>query len=370
MNSRPPKFRKRANRPTERPARPPLSHPAKAATALKPAAPSRGTRQKFAPHSKSKNNATHPARGRSAPDQNDGPKHGLARILSKLGYCSRSEGTKLVLLGRVTLNGRICRNPDQPANANQDQFLVDGQPVERQQKVYILLNKPAGSVRTVFDETRRLTVFTCSAFHSGQVAGGDQVTRLSKPASPVAHRLEVRGRLSPVSRPDPSVEGALLFTNDPVWSEQISMSASPVRRTFEAVLAHPADEAGIAQLRAPGSSPNADLGGGTISHVMVSGDRRRLTWTSEIDDGVRLRRWLAAFGFRVSTLSRIAIGPVSLGPLAKGQWRHLTIREVATLVGPAPDSNAEESQPGTPEVNVSRRAQQKGRAPEDAPWNS
>lgn len=370
MNSRPRRFQKRTNRPTEPSARSPLSRPAKTATALKLAASSRGTRQKFAPNSKSPKNVTNPATGKSALGRDEGPKHGLARILSKLGYCSRSEGTKLVLLGRVTLNGRICRNPDQPANANQDQILVDGQPVERQQKVYILLNKPAGSVRTVFDETRRLTVFNCSAFHSAQVAGGDQVTGLSKPAIPVAHRFEVRGRLSPVSRPDPSVEGALLFTNDPVWSERISISATPVRRTFEAVLAHPADEAGIAQLRAPGSSPNANLGGGTISHIIVSGDRRRLTWTSEIDDGVRLRRWLAAFGFRVSTLSRIAIGPVGIGPLAKGQWRHLTIREVATLVGPAPVSNAEKSQAGTSELNVSRREQQKGRAPEDAPWKS
>ncbi|MGC1226198.1 MAG: S4 domain-containing protein, partial [Candidatus Sulfotelmatobacter sp.] len=64
---------------------------------------------------------------------------GLARALSKLGYCSRSHAAELIRAGRVTLNGEICRNPEAPVRSP-TQIAVDGSTVEEREKIYIMLN--------------------------------------------------------------------------------------------------------------------------------------------------------------------------------------------------------------------------------------
>ncbi|MGA8528035.1 MAG: S4 domain-containing protein, partial [Candidatus Sulfotelmatobacter sp.] len=53
-------------------------------------------------------------------------KIGLARALSKLGYCSRSRAAELIRAGRVTLNGRVARDPETPVSGKRDQIAVDG----------------------------------------------------------------------------------------------------------------------------------------------------------------------------------------------------------------------------------------------------
>jgi 23S rRNA pseudouridine2605 synthase len=69
---------------------------------------------------------------------------GLARALSKLGYCSRSQATELIRNGRVSLNGKVCRNPEAPVSGNHVQIEVDGKTVAAQEKVYLMMNKPRG----------------------------------------------------------------------------------------------------------------------------------------------------------------------------------------------------------------------------------
>ncbi len=52
---------------------------------------------------------------------------GLARVLSKLGYCSRTEAADLIRAARVTINGRVVRNPEHPTDLKRDVVKVDGQ---------------------------------------------------------------------------------------------------------------------------------------------------------------------------------------------------------------------------------------------------
>src|SRR5271168_1857516 len=84
---------------------------------------------------------------------------GLARSLSKLGFCSRSKGFELILAGRVCLNGGVCRNPEAPVHSEHDRIEVDGQRLAGQAKVYVMLNKPRGVVTTASDEKGRETVY-------------------------------------------------------------------------------------------------------------------------------------------------------------------------------------------------------------------
>src|SRR5258708_23815103 len=120
---------------------------------------------------------------------------GLARALSKLGYCSRSQASLLIRAGRVTLNGAVRRDPEIPVRAVHDRIAVDGSPVAPTSRVYLMLNKPRGIVTTAADEKGRDTVYSC----------------LDKNLPWVA----------PVGRLDKASEGILLLTNDSEWAARI-----------------------------------------------------------------------------------------------------------------------------------------------------
>ena len=113
---------------------------------------------------------------------------GLARALSKLGFCSRAKGFELVRAGRVRLNGITSRNPETPVRLGQDRIEVDGAKVTATGKIYWMLNKPRGTVTTADDERGRETVY--------------------------ARLPEGLPWMGPVGRLDKASEGLLIFTND------------------------------------------------------------------------------------------------------------------------------------------------------------
>src|SRR5262252_3321648 len=85
---------------------------------------------------------------------------GLARALSKLGFCSRSAAIDLIRAGRVRLNGSSPKNPEVPVRLGRDRIEVDGLPAQGQKKAYWMLNKPRGLVTTSDDERGRETVYS------------------------------------------------------------------------------------------------------------------------------------------------------------------------------------------------------------------
>ena len=137
--------------------------------------------------------------------------HGVARVISKRGFCSRSIAENLVREGRVSLRGKIVRDPDTPAYEN-DEIAVDGKPVEAAQKFYFAMNKPRGIVTTASDEKGRKTVMDLFR---------EQYAKLF-PGKPVPH-------ISPVGRLDAASEGLLLFTNDTKWADDILSGGSALR---------------------------------------------------------------------------------------------------------------------------------------------
>src|SRR5260370_3732937 len=87
-------------------------------------------------------------------------KVGLARAISKLGYCSRSCAAELIAAGRVRWNGTVRRDPETPVHLGKDRIEIDGQPLARASKVYLALNKPRGVVTTASDEKGQETVYS------------------------------------------------------------------------------------------------------------------------------------------------------------------------------------------------------------------
>ena len=78
-------------------------------------------------------------RGESAHASESERNVGLARALSKLGFCSRTQAAVLVAAGRVRLNGAVRKNPETPVQLNRDVIEVDGQPIRAAEKRYWML---------------------------------------------------------------------------------------------------------------------------------------------------------------------------------------------------------------------------------------
>ena len=136
------------------------------------------------------------------PVQGEKP-HGVARVISKRGFCSRSVAENLVREGRVSLRGKIVRDPDTPAY-EKDEILVDGNPVTASDFVYFAMNKPRGAVTTASDEKGRTTVMDIFREQYGKMFPGKQMPHIA-----------------PVGRLDAASEGLLLFTNDTKWADDV-----------------------------------------------------------------------------------------------------------------------------------------------------
>jgi 23S rRNA pseudouridine2605 synthase len=230
---------------------------------------------------------------------------GLARALSKLGYCSRSRASELIRAGRVRLNGRLQRDPEAPVRAERNRIEVDGRLVAAQAPVRLMLNKPRGVVTSASDEKGRETVYGCLA-----------------PGLPW---------VAPVGRLDKASEGLLLLTNDTEWGARIVAPETHLDKTYHVQIAGPAREALVERLergvRAGGELLRA-------KRVRILGQGQRNTWLVVILDEGRnrqIRRMFESLGIEVLRLVRVAIGPLSLGDLAKGAYRPLTVEETGML---------------------------------------
>jgi 23S rRNA pseudouridine2605 synthase len=226
----------------------------------------------------------------------------LARALSKLGYCSRSQAEILVRAGRVQVNDAVRRNPKLRVNPARDRISVDGRVLRMARKVYLMLNKPRGLVTSAADERGRATVYEC----------------LADPSLPW---------LFPVGRLDRASEGLLLFTNDTGWAARILEPASHLDKRYHVQVDCLADEQLLRQV-VVGVVDGDDLLQARQARLLRHG--RRNSWVEIVlDEGKnrQIRRMMGGLGVAVLRLVRVAIGPLELGNLDKGAYRHLTAAE-------------------------------------------
>jgi 23S rRNA pseudouridine2605 synthase len=246
------------------------------------------------------------------------PAVSLARALSKLGVCSRSEGERLVRAGRVSVGGVVVREPSRRVDPARDRIAVDGARVGAERKVYLALNKPRGLVTTRDDPRGRETVYACLAD-----------ARLADAPLPF---------VAPVGRLDKASEGLLLFTNDSRWAARLLAPASHVDKVYHVQVACVADDALVTRLREGLTDGGGEFLAAKAARVIRGGTRT--SWLAlTLDEGKNrhIRRLLAALGVEVLRLVRVAIGPLALGDLAKGAWRQLTPDEVAAMARAASD---------------------------------
>ena len=232
--------------------------------------------------------------------------HGLARVLSKLGYCSRTQGEALVREGRVSVDGRVIRDPEHRTDPASMRVAVDGQPVRAEAPVTLMLNKPRGLVTTRDDPEGRETIYAC-------------LEGLDLP------------HVAPVGRLDKASEGLLLLTNDTSFAQRLLDPASHVPKTYHVQIDRPASEALLAAIRAGVEDRGEWLG---VRSARWLREGTRSAWAEIVLDEGRnrhIRRLLAALGAETLRLVRVAIGELALGDLPKGAVRRLSEAERVLL---------------------------------------
>ena len=233
---------------------------------------------------------------------------GLARALSKLGFCSRSQAFDLIREGKVTLNGARPTNPSTPVRLGVDRIQVEDHHIVAVEKLYFLLNKPRGIVTTASDEKGRDTVYSL-----------------------LPKNLR---RLAPVGRLDKASEGMLLLTNDSEWAARITDPATHVDKTYHVQINALAGQPLInALLRGIETQKGETLRAKRVS-LLRTGEKN--SWVELVlDEGKnrQIRRMFDALSIEVLRLIRVAIGALRLGALPKGKHRPLHPDEIARLDG-------------------------------------
>ena len=229
----------------------------------------------------------------------------LQVFLSHNGVCSRREAMKVVMDGRIKVNGKVVAEPSTPVDPYNDQILVDGREVVEKQNTYIMLNKPAGYVTTKEDR------------HAERIVLDFLPPNLR--------------HLHPVGRLDKDTEGLLLLTNDGTWAHHLTHPKFHVDKTYfvriKGKLAREKQmhlEHGVViedAKTAPCRIRNVQYNGtDTEFRMMIHEGRKR-----------QIRLMLKAVGSHVHFLQRIAIGDLVLGDLKTGAWRHLEPKEIKDL---------------------------------------
>jgi 23S rRNA pseudouridine2605 synthase len=230
----------------------------------------------------------------------------LERVLSKAGVGSRTEARAWVSEGRVKVNGKVARNPDQWIDMQRDRVRFDDRPLETRERVYVLLYKPSGYLTTYKDPKGRPTVY--------DLVGA------------------VGTFVSPVGRLDLDTSGLLLMTNDTQFAEHVTNPSSHVPKTYLVKASAVLTDTQLQTLR-----DGIELADGSTRPAIV----RRLRDSSKythfeitLTEGRnrQVRRMVEALGARVLKLVRVRIGSIGIGTLPIGKWRLLTPTEVAALV--------------------------------------
>ncbi len=233
------------------------------------------------------------------------PEERLQKILSQAGVASRRQAEKLMVEGRVSVNGTVITELGSKADLERDHIKVDGRLLRAPKRlIYIVLYKPNNTVTTVSDPEGRATVM--DLLHG------------------------VKERVYPVGRLDYHSEGLLLLTNDGETANAIMSAATHLPKTYVVK---------VTGTLSPEEQQKFREG------VPLSGRRTLPAGLKLIREGDnpwyevklyegrnnQIRMMFKHFGRLVEKLRRVRIGPLELGPLKPGQFRYMTEEEVQKL---------------------------------------
>lgn len=228
----------------------------------------------------------------------------LNKYLAEAGVASRRKCDDLIAAGAVTVNGIVVSQPWLDIDPLNDEVIVDGKPIERSpDRVYLLLNKPAGVITTVSDPQGRKTVLS--------LLGNAFPDR----------------RLYPVGRLDADTTGALLLTDDGELAYRLTHPKYEMIKEYSVLLDRTFSEEDRGQLEsgimledgwARPDSVEKKISGRVV--VKLHEGRKRI-----------IKRMFLEFGLKVVELHRMNFAGLSADDLPTGRWRELDLEEISNL---------------------------------------
>jgi 23S rRNA pseudouridine2605 synthase len=225
----------------------------------------------------------------------------LQKALARAGYGSRRSCELLIDAGRVTVDGKVAIL-GQRVEAETQVICVDGKLAQTvENKIYFLLNKPAGVVTTASDPQNRETVLDL---------------------------VSVATRIFPVGRLDMNTEGLLLLTNDGRLAHLLTHPSSGIAKEYLVRVDGDPSPGDLRRLR-----EGVELEDGMTAPAQVSRVSEGLI-RIVIHEGRnrQVRRMCSAIGHDVTRLVRTRIGPLQDATLSPGTYRQLSVSEVKKLM--------------------------------------
>ncbi len=230
----------------------------------------------------------------------------LNRFLSECGVTSRRKADNLIKAGRITVNGEVVSTLGSVVDENADAVALDGKPVRKERKRYVMLNKPPFYLTSL----------------SSMEGGKKTITSFLG---------DIEQRVYPVGRLDYDSEGLLILTNDGEMANRIHHPRYKVEKTYLAeVSGKMPDNLEVAlgngaEIEERFTKPDS------VNVLGVSGRRARVSISFHEGRKHIVKKYFEVFGLKVIRLKRISCGNVRLGELEKGRWRDLNPGELRGL---------------------------------------
>ena len=230
----------------------------------------------------------------------------LQKVLAQAGVASRREAEGYILAGRVKVNGKVVK--ELGTKVGPDAFImVDGHPIHRERKTYLLFYKPRGVVTTMKDPEGRKTV-------------ADYVK-------------DIPQRVYPVGRLDYNTEGLLLLTNDGELAQALTHPSHEVDKTYEVTVPGIVPQEKLDLLRVGVKLEDGMTAPAVVVLTGYDYEKNLTHFTVTIHEGRnrQVRRMCDAIGFPVRYLRRVMMGTLTLDGLRRGDCRELFHEEIEEL---------------------------------------
>ena len=229
----------------------------------------------------------------------------LNRYISNSGICSRRKADELITAGVVSVNGEVVTTLGTKINPAKDEVRYNGERIKREQKVYILLNKPKDYITTTDDPQERKTVM-----------------HLVEKAS--------RERIYPIGRLDRNTTGLLLMTNDGDLAEKLSHPRNKVTKIYQVELDKNLSQGDFNKIAFGLELEDGFIKPDAISYVQ-GGSKRDIGIQIHSGKNRIVRRIFESLGYNVIKLDRSIYANLTKKDLPRGRWRRLEEKEVIQL---------------------------------------
>ncbi len=223
--------------------------------------------------------------------------HRVQKLLSNYGFCSRRKAEQLIEEGKVKVNGKTITLGDKATES--DTITVNGKPVKKTRKIYLMFNKPLKCVTALTDPKYKT----------------------------IKDYIKIKERVFPIGRLDYNTSGLLLLTNDGDFANKVMHPRYEITKTYLVRTNRSLTESEQVEFK-----KGIDLEDGKTHPAKISQLGPKLFQVT-IHEGKNriIRRMFTALGVTVTSLERIQIGKLKLLDLKVGRYKPLTKKDMERI---------------------------------------